>query len=362
MGAGPAGIGTALALSVLPQVSIGVVERGEIGQTFADWPDKQRFLTPSFTGNGFGATDLNAIHPETSPAFSLGVDYPDGAQYARYLAAVAQHFEVPVSTGTEVTAVRADGQAFRVDTSRGPIRARTLVWAGGEFTEPTAPAVTNAALAVHSSDSRAWQAPAHSDRLVVIGGYESGIDLACHHVQRGSRVTVLDHQHPWNAGAGSDPSYQLAPRTRQRLDRAMGTGRLKLARGRAASIEQDRNGYLVRTTGGARHPSSAQPVLATGFGPGLGPVAGLFARRSDGWPLLTADDESTVTPGLFLNGPALRHDDLRFCFVYKFRQRYAQIARTIGDRFSRDTSGLEYWREAGMWTDDLSCCGVSCAC
>ncbi|MGW9113892.1 NAD(P)-binding domain-containing protein [Microbacterium sp. NPDC055683] len=74
----------------------------EIGQTFLDWPEGLRFLTPSFTGNGFGSTNLNAVHPETSPAFSLGVDYPDGARYAKYLRSVVAHFRVPVLEGTEV--------------------------------------------------------------------------------------------------------------------------------------------------------------------------------------------------------------------------------------------------------------------
>ena len=58
IGAGPAGIGTALALGAVRGLSYRVCERGAVGQTFADWPAGQRFLTPSFTSNGFGATDL----------------------------------------------------------------------------------------------------------------------------------------------------------------------------------------------------------------------------------------------------------------------------------------------------------------
>ena len=56
VGAGPAGIGTAIALSAIDDLVFGVVDRGVIGQTFLDWPEEQTFLTPSFTGNGFGAT------------------------------------------------------------------------------------------------------------------------------------------------------------------------------------------------------------------------------------------------------------------------------------------------------------------
>ncbi|GAB3928734.1 hypothetical protein GCM10011575_13240 [Microlunatus endophyticus] len=201
---------------------------------------------------------------------------------------------------------------------------------------------------------------------MVIGGYESGMDIACHHVALGNRVTVIDPGHPWKAeagrGAGSDPSYLLSPRTRSRLATALGTGRLKLSTGRVAVVAPDGDGHVVSTTSGTRYRSDLRPVLATGFGPGLGPVAPYFAKRPDGWPVLTDDDESTSTPGLFLSGPSVRHVDLRFCFVYKFRQRYAQIAKTVGERFGRDISGLDFWRAAGMWTEDLGCCGVSCAC
>lgn len=260
IGAGPAGIGTALALAAVEDLTFGVLERGQIGQTFLDWPAEQTFLTPSFTGNGFGATDLNAIHPETSPAFSLGVD------------------------------------------------------------------------------------------------------IACHHVEHGSSVTVVDGSTPWDAGGGSDPSFRLAPRSRIRLAAALDTGRLTLAGAHATGIKRDGDEWAVSLGNGKKLRAASRPIAATGYGPGLGPVEHLFSKREDGWPELDEDDQSTLAPGLFLSGPAIRHGGLKFCFVYKFRQRFAHIARLIGERAGKDTGALETWRAAGMLTDDLSCCGVECAC
>ncbi|MDQ0745457.1 putative flavoprotein involved in K+ transport [Clavibacter sp. B3I6] len=361
IGAGPAGLGTALALDAVEGLRSGVVERGTVGETFRRWPARQRFLSPSFTGNGFGATDLNAVHPSTSPAFSLGVDYPTGPEYARYLAGVARHFPVPLMTGTEVTAVTPVDDGFHVDTTRGPVGARAVVWAGGEFHDPAPARFAGGQLADHSSTAAAWEP--RTGRLVVVGGYESGIDIACHHVELGAEVTVVDPAHPWAPADGSDPSYRLAPRSVQRLASAVGTGRLALVGdARVVGIRPDGDGHRVQVSGATSLPSDSRPVLATGFGPGLGPVADLFDRRDDGWPLLTEDDESTLAPGLFLSGPAVRHGAVRFCFVYKFRQRYAHIARVIGERRGADCAGLEMWRAAGMLTDDLSCCGVECAC
>lgn len=362
VGAGPAGIGTALTLSAVDGLRYAVVDRGDIGQTFLDWPKEQRFLTPSFTGNGFGATDLNAVHPMTSPAFSLGVDYPDGPEYASYLEAVADHFEVDVRTGTTVRGVRADGGRFKIDTDRGGLRARTVIWAAGEFVEPKSPSIPGVELADHSSTPAAWEP--REGRIVVAGGYESGIDIACHHVDQGCDVTVIDPDHPWDArDGGADPSFLLAPRTRQRLRKARATGRLTLiGSARVFALRQSEQGFEVETTSGSVLATSSRPILATGFGPGLEPVETCFALRPDGWPLLDDNDESTTTPGVFLVGAALRHDELRFCFIYKFRQRYAQVAHTIANRLGRDASALESWRDAGMWTDDLSCCGTECAC
>ncbi|MGB4778093.1 hypothetical protein [Microbacterium sp.] len=82
----------------------------------------------------------------------------------------------------------------------------------------------------------------------------------------------------------------------------------------------------------------------------------------DGWPELDEDDQSTIAPGLFLSGPTVRHEGLKFCFIYKFRQRFAHIARVIGERAGKDTGALEAWRAAGMLTDDFSCCAVECSC
>jgi putative flavoprotein involved in K+ transport len=362
VGAGPAGIGTALALQAVPGLVHGVVERGRLGESFLQWPEQTTFLTPSFTGNGFGATDLNSVHPETSPAFSLGVDYPTGAQYARYLRGVAKHFGVPVMTETEVSTITPLDHGFELNTSKGPVRSRTVVWAGGEFHNPRQPKMAGSEHADHSAAAAAWSP--RSGRVVIVGGYESGLDAACHQVENGATVTVIDPDHPWEAAGGSDPSFRLAPRTRQRMKAALASGRLTLsAAGRVTGVQADATGgFRVAVAGGTAVPADSRPILATGFGPGLGPASTLFEDRGDGWPLLNDDDESTTTPGLFLAGAALRHGSLKFCFVYKYRQRFAHIAGVVGDRLGKDVSGLEAWRTAGMLTDDLSCCGVECAC
>lgn len=81
----------------------------------------------------------------------------------------------------------------------------------------------------------------------------------------------------------------------------------------------------------------------------------------DGSPLLNQFDESTITPGLFLAGPAVRHDELSFCFVYKFRQRFGIVAEAIARGLGFNTEGaIEECREMNMFLDDFSCCKGAC--
>lgn len=281
VGAGPAGLGSALALAAVKDISFGVLERGRIGQTFLDWPEKQTFLTPSFTGNGFGATDLNAIRPETSPAYSLGVDYPTGPQYARYLRSVAAPFHLPVLGDAEVTSVTQHEDGFEVQCARGRVVTRSLVWAGGEFHHPLEPRMSGSGLADHSRTHEAWKP--REGRVLVIGGYESGIDIACHHLDSGATVRICDGETPWDAGTGSDPSFRLAPRSRGRLAAALATG--------AHACGRECRGHQARRQGvggqpGQRHeaprrlaPDRRDRVRARP-GPGRAPVRTASGRMA----------------------------------------------------------------------------------
>ena len=357
VGGGPAGIGTAVALQAVG-VRVLLVEARRLGASFRRWPRETRLLTPSFTANGFGLADLNAIAPGTSPAFSLGEEHPTGRAYARYLEAVAHHFGVPW-VRARVKGVEYREGVFRLATQGGFLEAPFLVWAVGEFSFPRRP-FPGASLAlayarVGSFSRLALEAP----ERVVIGGYESGLDAALHLAARGVRVTVLDPEAPWEADTG-EPSYDLSPYTRSRL-RGAPKGRLCLRRERVLALGRSGQGYLLVTDRG-RRTTPHRPLLATGFADGLDPVRHLFHQGPQGGPLLSLEDESTLAPGLFLAGPRVRHGGAPFCFIYKFRARFPIVARAIARRLGRDEGPLEAYQREGMWLEDPTCCQVACAC
>ena len=92
IGGGAAGVGIGIMLEQLGCSQFQILEQEEIGASFRRWPKETRFITPSFTSNGFGMPDLNAVSMETSPAYTLGAEHLSGSQFADYLKLLADTY------------------------------------------------------------------------------------------------------------------------------------------------------------------------------------------------------------------------------------------------------------------------------
>ncbi len=363
VGGGPAGLGVARVLRDLAIPDVWVLERGQIGQSFLRWPAGTRLLTPSFPGNVFGLTDLNAISYDSSPGWSLSREHPDGGAYARYLEQASLAFGLNVESGIEVLGLEPDGEGFTLHTDRGEIGADFVIWACGQFGTPSDAGIIGAEHARHYATVTHWQ-DMRGDEVFAIGGYESGIDAALGLARAGKRVTVLERgAAPWT-NSDKDPSRALSPFTRQRLDVAMKGGAITLIDGaEIIALEAEPGGIRILAGDGRSWLSSHAPVLATGFASGTATVSQWFDYNESGLPLLTAQDESTELPGLFLVGPEVSHNGHLFCVIYKFRQRFAVVARAIAGRLGTDTTALETYRANNMYLDDLACCDADkCLC
>ncbi len=363
VGAGAAGVGFGATLRDLGIDNFVILERSAIGASFLRWPQQMRFITPSFNSTQFGTLDLNSVCLYTSPAYSIGVEHPTGEEYAGYLRGVAKHFDLPVATGIDVLSVTRNPRLkkFRVKTNRGDIRARFVVWAGGEMQYPRTNGIRGAELCLHSSKVISWD-DLSGDERCIIGGSESGIDAAVGLAAAGRRAVVFDGGEPWKRKS-SDPSELLSPFTKARLNSAMDSGRVTLRGGcTVIGVQRNENGYQLALQDGEVVDCAEKPILASGFVGSARLVRSLFEWREDSFPLLTENDESTVAKGLFLVGPQVRQGDLIFCFIYKFRQRFAVVANQIARRLRVSTEPLEEYRRNGMYLDDLSCCHDECAC
>jgi len=362
VGAGAAGIGMAVTLQDAGVSDVLVIDRHEIGASFARWPREMTFLTPSFPSNSVGVLDLNAVTIRTSPAFTLGQEHPDGKSFAAYLQAVAEHHKVKVRTKTDVNTVEKVDDKFVLTTNGGPLRCRFLIWAAGEFQYPRRSPFPGAELCRHSSVIRSYRRMTGREFLV-IGGYESGIDAAIHLSAIAKKVTVLSREATWDSES-SDPSVALSVHTLERLDAAIDAGgKIKLvSEADVVGVEIRRERFLVGTADGKTWTSPTPPILATGFNGSHQLVRELYEPRECGYPLLTVNDESTTTSGLFFCGPLVRHDEQIFCFIYKFRMRFAVVAKEIALRLGLEAGELEVYRSKGMYLDDLSCCEQECEC
>lgn len=366
VGAGPAGIGCA---ALLKQMGIQdsemfVFEAKSIGNSFQSWPQEMKMITPSFPCNGFQQTDLNAITPDTSPAFSLGKEHPSGLEYAQYLKNIVQHYQIEVRENQRVVKVETipGKPCFIVTLASGSvIKTQFLVWAGGEFSTPKTHGFAGVEHCLQNSQITTWDA-CTGEHYAVIGCYESGVDAAFNLAARGKRVTLIDAAS--EQADTYDPSRVLSPYTAERLASMANSALVELVQDfRVLEVRKRGDLYELMSTSGDILHCENKPINCTGFKTCLGPVNSLFDFDQNGFPAVNQYDESTLCRNLFLTGPKLVHNKVLLCFIYKFRGRFAVPCSIIGESLALDTSILNHYQQAGMFLRDLSCCeNQQCFC
>lgn len=362
VGAGASGIGVGILLKQMGCENFCMIDKGDIGETFRRWPKEMRFITPSFPSQGFGQTDLNAVAPKTSPAYTLDEEHPTGEEYAEYLEVLADHYQLPIRTKLEVKEImKHDDQSFEVVTSKGKLFSKFIVWAAGEYQYPDFDVFPGADYCIHSSQVHSWE-EMKADDYLVIGGYESGIDAVYQLNRFNKKSRLLAKTSTWEIDS-SDPSIVLSPYTFSRMREAQDDGRIEIYEDQTvSSVMKKDDTYYVDTREGQQYTTRTSPILATGFKGSTSMISHLFKFGEHGKPLVNEQDESTSCQGLFLCGPELRHGSHVFCYIYKFRQRYAVLAEAIGSRLNLNLDILDFYQKESFYLDDLSGCGERCEC
>jgi len=360
IGAGAAGIGVGITLEHAGVENFLIVDRDTVGSSFTSWPDETRFITPSFPSNSIGMLDLNSIAIGISPAFSMKVEHPNGKEFADHLLDIAKYFDLPILQNTDVKNISKKKNTFSLECEEGTLLAKNIIWAAGEFQYPRLDGFVGSELCRHTSTVSNYSS-LDGDDIIIIGGYESGVDAAYHLAKSGKKVILFDKDNPWDEDS-SDPSVSLSTFSYERMrDSAFGENVELFSQTPIISVTRSGNTYDIKTVEGQIFKSQTQPLLASGFEGSHKFVSHLFDKREDGFPLLSERDESTVTQGMFLCGPSVRHDDHDFCFIYKYRQRFAIVAQAIASSLDISTEKfIETYKSWGMYLDDLSCCGQEC--
>ena len=360
IGAGAAGVGVSIALIHAGVENFLVVDRDTIGASFDSWPAETRFITPSFPSNSIGMLDLNSIAIGVSPAYSMKIEHPTGPEFAQHLRDIAEYFELPLQDNTDVKAIEKKQGLFHLETSQGTLFANNVIWSAGEYQYPCTDVFTGSELCRHTATVPSY-AELEGDDFLIIGGYESGVDAAYHLSNLNKKVRLFDLNAPWDA-ATSDPSVALSTYSFERMRNPNFEEHTELYPETIVDSVTLTDGiYEVKTEDGQTFQSKVQPLLAAGFDGSHKFVSHLFEQREDGFPSISEDDESTTTPGMYLCGPSVRHDGHVFCFIYKYRQRFAIVANAIASSLGIETEEfVAAYRSWGMYLDDLSCCGQEC--
>jgi indole-3-pyruvate monooxygenase len=182
VGAGPAGLGTSAELR-RRGVDHMVLERGgEVGYTWANLYDSLRLHTGKHMSHLPGAR-----FPRGTPLF------PSRGDFVEYLQSYATRNALPVDLRSCVSAAWRDGDDWRLQTVRGELRARTLVWATGIVSSPRIPAIRGReqfrGRVMHSVEYRRPDGFA-GRRVLVVGVGNSGGEIATELARARAKVTI----------------------------------------------------------------------------------------------------------------------------------------------------------------------------
>jgi len=361
VGAGPAGIGVSIILQKLG-INFIILEKDCIGSSFRKWPEETRFISPSFTGNFFKMPDLNAITPGTSPAFDLLTEHPTGNEFADYLAIVSKHFKLPIDTKVEVKNIEDRGDSFILNTSNGTLGSMFVIWAAGEYQYPKTNSFEGDHLCLHYSDIDSFS-KVEGKEIIVIGSYESGFDAAVNLVNLSKKVTLIDN-FQYLELVNSDSSYSLSPYTRDRIKNVL-EGIDYYEETNVEKVELVNGKYVITTDDYNTFSTDEKPINCTGFDTSLKLVKELF-DFNEGYPVLTDFDESQKTENFFLVGPQVKHGNALFCFIYKYRQRFAIVAEKIADQlevpYTQKNMVFNEYKNNNFYLKDLDCCDDECVC
>ncbi|MEP3334037.1 NAD(P)-binding domain-containing protein [Sedimentitalea sp.] len=188
IGAGQAGLAMSHCLSER-SVEHVVLERGDVANSWARerW-DSLRLLTPNWQSR--------------LPGYCYTGDDPQGfmsmAQVVSYLRGYSNQSPMPIECRTKVLAVSADGQGYRVATSRVDWACRNVVMANGACAIPSIPTIS-AALPTDLTQisALAYREPGQLPKggVLVVGASASGVQIASELAQAGHAVTLAAGHH-----------------------------------------------------------------------------------------------------------------------------------------------------------------------
>jgi len=321
VGAGPAGLATAIAAS-RRQLDYLVLERGVLVNSIYRFPRQMVFFTTA---------DLLEIGelPFVSP-----YEKPTRHEALRYYRRVADAFQLDIVYGEAVSLVtpeadRADGPVFAVETrsARGVRRARharAVVLATGYYDRPNLIGVPGEDLP-HVSHYYAEAHPHYQTRGVIVGGGNSAAEAALELYRAGAGVTLV-HRHP---ELKSTIKYWVRPDIENRIKEGAVAARFS-----SRVLEIRPTDIVIEGPRGREELPADWVLLLTGYRTDTELLvrAGVRCDAATSKPEIDPDTLETNVPGLFLAGAVVSGRDTSTIFIENGRFHGEAIVKALSGR------------------------------
>jgi thioredoxin reductase len=250
-----------------------------------------------------------------------------------------------------------------IETDGPTFLSKYVIWAAGEYQYPSTNSFIGVKHTTHYSNITSFS-DVKGAEVTVIGGYESGFDAAINLAKLGKTVHLID-DFEYLEWVESDSSYSLSPFTRDRIKDVLEKDFYYHKKAKVEKVSVADGQYVVETDNGDFYKTESKPINCTGFDTSLKLVSKLFDFE-DNYPKLNEFDESRRTDNLFLVGPQVKHGTALFCFIYKYRQRFAivaeKLAETLGVEDKTIEKVLSSYKNNNFYLKDLECCDGACVC
>jgi thioredoxin reductase (NADPH) len=325
VGAGPAGLATAIAASQ-SGLSCQVIEKGALVNSLLHYPTEMVFFTTP------ELMEIGGV-PFVSP-----YDKPTRLEALRYYRRVSDAFKLDIAFDESVVAVTRDSSlpdghgSFLVDTRstrgvRRSIHGRTVVVATGAYDVPNLIGVPGEDLP-HVSHYYTQPHPFFRKRVVIVGGKNSAAEAALDLYRAGAKVTVVHRR----AALGESIKYWVKPD----IDNRIKEGSIH-ARFDTRVVEIRPTSVLVEREGAIDEIETDAVFLLTGYGSDTTLLrnAGIEIDPETCGPVFDAETFETNIPGLYTVGAMVAGVQSGKIFIENGRFHGEQVIKAIAARLAQ---------------------------
>jgi putative flavoprotein involved in K+ transport len=298
VGAGPGGLAAAAAVKAKGISDCVVIDRGEVGQSWLDYPTDTHLLSETAQDH-----DDNMIADVKTTDVLPNIPHPSHIMYQKYLQTVAQERNIEVIRNTTITKVyfNPEMKHFFLRTQTGEeFEARYVIWAAGMYLTPN-DSMDAEGCYIHYAHLP-YLEHITSPEITVVGS-ANGASGVIMQLAKPGRVVTLVTSKPYVVPQPIDCLWKEDMKFVEDLAKQ---GLVKIVENfRVKRIFQQDDHYVLESEDGQTVTALKKPILCTGFALNIEPVKELVQEICEGHDVSLDIDEhhqSKKQPGLFFAG------------------------------------------------------------